>query len=54
MHTYKFTNKSTGNVIEIKATSFRFAYVDFLWHIANPAHNTWPDDYTMTSDEFSK
>jgi len=52
MHTYKFTNKSTGHTIEIKANSFRFAYIDFLWSIANPAESYWPDDYSMTSDEF--
>ena len=52
MHAYKFTSKSTGHTIEIKANSFRIAYIDFLWHIANPANCTWPDDYTMTSNEF--
>ena len=52
MHAYKFTNKSTGRTIEIKANSFRFAYIDFLWHIANPSDCTWPDDWSMTSNEF--
>jgi hypothetical protein len=52
MHAYKFTNKSTGRVITINAQSFNVAYIDFLWAISNPSECTWPDDYTMTSDEF--
>ncbi len=52
MHAYKFTNKTTGHTITINANSFNVAYIDFLWAIANPSECTWPDDYSMTSDEF--